>query len=186
MLRPWRPSDAPALLQVVAQAPDLDRQLPPLPDLAAAGVYLRWAGLPAHRCFALVRGHDLLGSVSITQISLRHRTGWFHYWMSAAGRGQGLAQRAATTVANWALGVGGLFRLELGHRVDNPASGRVAERAGFITEGLERAKFSYQPGVRTDVRTMARLATDPVPACDPIRLLQAVPVPELADRGSGS
>jgi RimJ/RimL family protein N-acetyltransferase len=52
-----------------------------------------------------------------------------------------------------------LFRLELGHRVNNPASCRVASRAGFAVEGLERQKLLYD-GVRYDVELHARLATD--------------------------
>jgi RimJ/RimL family protein N-acetyltransferase len=56
-----------------------------------------------------------------------------------------------------------LFRLELGHRVNNPASCRVASRAGFLVEGLERQKLAYD-GVRFDVELHARLATDAVPA----------------------
>ncbi|WP_235994945.1 GNAT family N-acetyltransferase [Nonomuraea montanisoli] len=53
----------------------------------------------------------------------------------------------------------GLFRLELGHRVDNPASCRVAAKAGFLAEGIERGKLVYD-GVRHDVERHARLATD--------------------------
>ena len=53
----------------------------------------------------------------------------------------------------------GLFRLELGHRLDNPASCRVASRAGFAAEGVERSKLRYGD-LRFDVETHARLATD--------------------------
>ena len=68
-------------------------------------------------------------------------------------------------MANWALTKGGYERLELGHRVDNPASGGVARAAGFVVEGLERGKFLVN-GVRVDVRTYGRLRSDPVPTTE--------------------
>ena len=58
-------------------------------------------------------------------------------------------------------------RLELGHRVNNPASGHVARSAGFIKEGTERAKFLID-GQRIDVDTYGRLTTDPHPTYDSI------------------
>ncbi len=82
--------------------------------------------------------------------------------MHRAHRCRGTASRAAAIVANWALGPGGLERLELGHRVTNPASKAVAEAAGFVREGVERGKFLLA-GIRVDVLTYGRLVTDPTP-----------------------
>jgi RimJ/RimL family protein N-acetyltransferase len=56
----------------------------------------------------------------------------------------------------------GLERLELGHRVNNPASGAVARAAGFVHEGTEREKFLVD-GERIDVLTYGRLRSDPWP-----------------------
>lgn len=61
----------------------------------------------------------------------------------------------------------GHFRLELGYRVDNPASCRVATRADFITEGTEGAELRYGDA-RFAVETHARLATDPAPDVVPL------------------
>lgn len=73
-------------------------------------------------------------------------------------------------MADWALGERGLERLELGHRVNNPASAAVARSAGFVHEGTERAKFLVD-GQRIDVLTYGRLVDDPKPTCE--RLLLA-------------
>lgn len=78
-------------------------------------------------------------------------------------RGRGVAARGTATVAHWALGGGGLERLELGHRVNNPESGVVARAAGFVLEGRERGKFLID-GERIDVLTYGRLRSDPDPA----------------------
>lgn len=71
-----------------------------------------------------------------------------------------MAGAATRALADWALTDLGLFRLELGHRRDNPASCRVARRAGFTVEDLERAKIRYDDR-RYDVELHARLASDP-------------------------
>lgn len=58
-----------------------------------------------------------------------------------------------------------LFRLELGYRVNNPASCRMAMGAGFVAESIQRQKLRY--GVeRFDVQTRARLRTDPYPVLE--------------------
>lgn len=73
-----------------------------------------------------------------------------------------------TTVADQAF-CDGLERLELGHRLNNPASCRVATRAGFLAEGIERQKLRYGTQ-RFDVELHARLRTDPAPARDLARI----------------
>ncbi|MCT1722762.1 GNAT family N-acetyltransferase [Kocuria marina] len=80
--------------------------------------------------------------------------------MTEAVRGRGWTTRAAATVAEWALDRAGLERLELGHRVNNPASGAVARAAGFRKEGTQRGKFLIA-GERVDVDTYGRLRTHP-------------------------
>lgn len=119
--------------------------------------------------WALTVDDRLVGLVGIT-VDLPNRNGWFWYWMTDEARGRGWTSRAAATVANWALGEGGLERLELGHRVNNPASGAIARAAGFIREGTERGKFLID-GERIDVDIYARLRSDPVPAFEPLRMV---------------
>lgn len=119
------------------------------------------AGSP-HEAWAVVEDDSLVGLVCVS-VDDANRNGWFWYWMTDAARGRGWAARAAATVADWALNARGLERLELGHRMNNPASGAVARRAGFIKEGTERAKFLVD-GHRIDVDTYGRLQSDPAPA----------------------
>ncbi|MFC9128259.1 GNAT family N-acetyltransferase [Streptomyces sp. NPDC057099] len=93
----------------------------------------------------------------------RHATGWVSYWTTRRARGRGVASGACRALARWAFDDAGLVRLELGHRVNNPASCRVALAAGFAAEGIERQKLEYD-GTRYDVERHARLATDEEPA----------------------
>lgn len=167
-LRRWLPGDAPALIAAVAAAPDLVRQVPTMNDEAQARAWI--ATLEGQWVFALCRDDEPVGQVAVTGYDERHGTAWFSYWSAAHIRGTGAMSRAAATVADWALRTAGVRRLELGHRTNNPASGRVAERAGFVPEGIERAKLVYD-GEAFDVRTMSRLASDLWPRYEPISLV---------------
>jgi ribosomal-protein-serine acetyltransferase len=53
------------------------------------------------------------------------------YWVHSAHSGRGIATEAARTLAAAGLQVPGIDRLVIKHDAANPASGRVAEKAGF-------------------------------------------------------
>ncbi|MGO2862041.1 MAG: GNAT family N-acetyltransferase [Brevibacterium sp.] len=122
----------------------------------------------SHRPWAIAIGDRLVGlvCVSVDEVNLN---GWFWYWMHADSRGKGWMSRAAATLADLALNQWGLERPELGHRVNNTASAAVAQAAGFVREGTERAKFLVD-GKRIDVNTYGRLRSDPSPDFEPLRV----------------
>jgi ribosomal-protein-alanine N-acetyltransferase len=62
-------------------------------------------------------------------------------------------------MAAWAFGTLGLHRIEANHSTANPASCRVAERAGFAAEGVKRGEALHADGWH-DMHLHARLATD--------------------------
>lgn len=161
-LRPLHAQDAPAVLDAFTSAPDMARQ-GEVTTLAQAQAYVAHLTTPdaGRHVFAVTIDEHLVGAVGVL-VDTANRTGWFWYWMHAAHRGHGWTSAAATTVADWALAEGGCERLELGHRVNNPASGAVARAAGFVAEGREREKFLID-GERFDVLTYGRLHGDPTP-----------------------
>lgn len=165
-LRPVRADDAPEVLTAFRSAPDMARQ-GDVRDLAGARAQVAWLCGDRMRGTAICRADgSLVGAVAVA-IDGPNRSGWVSYWLHAEHRGSGLVARATATVADRALraesdGGWGLERLELGHRVDNPASGGVARAAGFVREGIEREKFLIA-GQRVDVLTYGRLRSDPAP-----------------------
>lgn len=171
-LRPWRESDVPALIAIFAASDDLSSQYPdPVTDAGSArGCMDRMLGWDERRRnFAITLSGVAVGNIGLSAIERRHSTGWISYFSSGGVRGQGLVTRSTTAVANWALSDFGLFRLELGHRANNPASGAVALAAGFQIEGRERQKLQYGDR-RFDTVTYGRLATDPAPAVENVTL----------------
>ncbi|MGC3993384.1 MAG: GNAT family N-acetyltransferase [Propionicimonas sp.] len=152
--------DAPDVLAAFASHTDMERQ-GDVRTLAAAEAYVARLLSPDRRAVAVVSEGILVGLV-VVEVDAANRNGWLSYWMHAGCRGRGWTSRAATTVADVALTDGGLERLELGHRANNPSSAAVARAAGFVPEGVERGKFLVH-GARIDVVTYGRLGTDPWP-----------------------
>ena len=74
------------------------------------------------------------------------------YWVASEARGRGVATAATRAVAGWAFGaVPELARIQLRADVENVASNRVAEKAGFTREGVLRAhRYNARLGRRSD------------------------------------
>ncbi|MDN7122215.1 GNAT family N-acetyltransferase [Nocardioides sp. ChNu-153] len=182
VLRPWRLDDAPAVLAIFSASDDLDRQYPwPVRNLADAAAcverMLAWQPDPAageRYAFAVLDDGVPVANVALTDVARTHDTAWVSYFSSGAVRGRGLVRRALAAVVTHAFDELGLHRLELGHRVDNPASAAVAEAVGFVPEGVEREGLRYG-ATRHDVRRMALLAHDARPAPrqgeEPVRIV---------------
>jgi RimJ/RimL family protein N-acetyltransferase len=105
------------------------------------------AGMPAAReagealslAVSARDGDGLLGMVGVQRFQWQHRSADIGYWIVPAARGRGIATRAVVLLSRWALRELGLARLQLDADVENPASHRVAERAGFVREGVLRS-----------------------------------------------
>ena len=72
-----------------------------------------------------------LGSLSVYKIDEAQAGAQIGYWTTPAARGRGVAAVAVDTAARWVFGTLAVDRIELCHAVENVASGRVAEKAGF-------------------------------------------------------
>lgn len=105
---------------------------------------------------------DRLGGEPVGTVvaSRRHRDNWeIAYMAYDAGRRRGLMTRAVRLVCGW-LFAEGVGRIEVRTHPENVASQRLAERAGFQREGLERRSI-WLHGVRADAIVWSRLPEDP-------------------------
>ena len=105
----------------------------------------------------------LLGSVSVHSIDQAQSDAQVGYWTAPDARGRGVAGVAVDAACRWVFGALPVERIELCHAVENVASGRVAEKAGFTYEGHLRRSYRYGDGVKHDELLWARLSDDPVP-----------------------
>ncbi len=154
-LRHLRESDVPVVQRACDDA-DSARWLPlPVPyteqDAGAWALGIvpsEWAqGRVASAAVVDAVTDELLGAVGLTPG--RDRTGEVGYWTAPWARGRGVAVRAARLHTGWAVDALGLARVELLTDVRNHASQRVAEKAGFVREGVACA-------VRAEPRGTAR------------------------------
>jgi [ribosomal protein S5]-alanine N-acetyltransferase len=81
------------------------------------------------------------------------------YWVLPDARGRGLAGRAVTLAADWALGAGGYARVEAWVRPDNIPSRRTLEHCGFDLEGRLRS-FLVLGEARSDALVYSRVAAE--------------------------
>ncbi|HEV2593182.1 MAG TPA: GNAT family protein [Gaiellaceae bacterium] len=100
-----------------------------------------------------------LGFAAIVRLDLPNRQGEIGYVVSPEARGRGAASAAVEILTRWGFDELGLLRLELRIDTDNPASARVAERAGYRLDGVLRS-LAFKDGRRTDTAVWSRLASD--------------------------
>ena len=80
------------------------------------------------------------------------------YWIGRDFWGRGFATEALEGALVWASKRWKRRALVAGHFADNPASGRVLEKAGFLYTGETRPAFSQARGAIADTRMMVWLA----------------------------
>jgi RimJ/RimL family protein N-acetyltransferase len=114
--------------------------------------------------FAIVdrQGGEFLGLALLVRIDREGREAEAGYLVAPQARGRGIAGRALRLLSEWALAELGLVRVELRIGADNEASIRVAERSGFVLEGVLRS-VHFKDGLRSDIAVYSRLASDPDP-----------------------
>jgi RimJ/RimL family protein N-acetyltransferase len=169
LLRPWREDDVDPYWAAL-QDHDLrlwnGSEVESRDDAAAILARRRdWTG-GDHASWAVVDAGtgELLGSVSVHLINRDQADAEVGYWTAPAVRGRGIAARAVDAACRWAFTELGLHRVQLYHAVENVASRRVAEKAGFTYEGRLRRSHRYGDGRHHDELLWGRLADDPPPA----------------------
>lgn len=140
-LRPFGPSDLAAIVAASA-----DRRItavttvPEDADEDGARAYIDRQHGRVHRgegwSWAVDVGGEAVGNVTVMWRSRVDGRASVGYWVVPGRRGNGFAVSGVTLAAEWALTQVGVSRLELYVEPWNVVSRVVAERAGFVHEGL--------------------------------------------------
>jgi len=91
---------------------------------------------------------ELVGLAVAPSIDRDELTAELGYLVAPAARGRGVATEGLRQLTEWAFGEG-MLRLELLISVENAASKKVAERCGYVREGVLRNMY-LKPGRRED------------------------------------
>lgn len=159
VLRPLQPSDAPRIAQYVGEY-DVARMVTSLPHpypAQGAEGYILLKQAAASRGEGQDFAIELPGAGLIGVIGAHRKPSGaieIGYWIGKPYWGCGYATEAARAAAAYAapLSEG---PVEAGHFLDNPASGRVLEKAGFAPTGAVIAKYSLARNARAQCRLMA-------------------------------
>jgi RimJ/RimL family protein N-acetyltransferase len=109
--------------------------------------------------FAILDANDAFCGVAVAPaIDRDEQTAELGYVVAPGARGRGVAAEALHQLSDWAFDQG-LVRLYLLISEQNPASKKVAARAGYRFEGVMRSVY-IKPGVREDTEVWARLSSD--------------------------
>lgn len=114
--------------------------------------------------FAVLDAGDgrFYGLVMAVRIERAARTVELGYALAPAARGRGVATEALRLLTGWAFDELGALRIELKIAVENEPSKRVAERCGYLREGVLRS-LHFKQGLRQDTEIWSRLPSDPLP-----------------------
>ena len=149
-LRPWTKDDVPALVAAYAD-PDIQYwHFNSMSEAEAGDLIAKWNDVWKNETGAHWAITNTSEDFAIGRIGLR---AWIEggfaevsYWVAPQSRGVGAASLALGTLSEWLLEDLGLHRLGLEHSVHNPASCRVASKAGYELEGTMRSALLHADG----------------------------------------
>ena len=106
-----------------------------------------------------IETHDgeFLGLGMFVRIEPEGRQGEIGYVVDPAARGRGVATRTLQLLTDWGFSQLGMKRIELWIDTTNSGSERVAERAGYVLEGVLRSVW-FKEEIRRDFGIWSRLA----------------------------
>ncbi len=154
-LRPWQSGDEDSLVRALDGDPEITIWLELIPQPYREPEARMWVAQSsamwregAASPFAVLAEGEVVGGCGINWIDREHAVGDIGYWLRGDARGSGYVTRAVRLAARWAFDCG-CERLQLRADSENEDSLRVAERAGFTREGVQRsARYNPRLGRR--------------------------------------
>ena len=167
LMRPPQPKDARQIACCVNDK-EMARNLARLPHPYAPQDALDWIAYTeqardAGKEYAFVITHAEAGVIGSVGFNRAVGETWeLGYWVDKAVQGKGVATEAAKALLDWGTREFGVTQFVAGHFQDNPASGRVLEKLGFVRVG-EKMLYSQARGGKDPAWRYA-LSADPAVA----------------------
>jgi RimJ/RimL family protein N-acetyltransferase len=138
--------------------------VPVPPDFARTWYdrYVEGRRTASREIFAAVDAHtrEFVGLAMAPHIDVETATMELGYLVAPAARGRGLGTEILRLVTDWAFATHHPKRIELLISTANPASQRVAQRCGYVREGVLRSLY-FKQGEREDTEMWSLLPSDP-------------------------
>jgi len=165
-LRPIRMDDAEDMFFNWASDPEVSRYLPwlPHPDLAETKTviasWLEDLKKPEFFHWCIEYAGTAIGTIAVVSVDERRNFATLGYCLSRRFWNRGIMSEALLAVEEFLFLQAGFNRIEACHHVDNPASGRVMQKAGMRFEGVRRQVALDNQGVLIDLAGYAILRSD--------------------------
>ena len=168
ILRPFTMADAEAMFRNWASDDEVTKHLtwPTHASVEVSRMVLTdWTSSyrkPDYYQWAIIlkeNGPEPIGSISVVHIKGKTRCATIGYCMSRAHWGKGIMTEALSALIDFLFDQVGFNRIEAEHDPNNPASGRVMEKAGMTYEGTSRQEGWSNQGI-IDVSRWAILRCD--------------------------
>ena len=167
-LEPTVPAHAAGLWQAIeASLPELTEFMAWAPSASAANTLTFTERMEQKRqeltdwSFTIFMGQQVAGNISLMGYEALADLAEIGYWLRSDLCGRGVMTEAGRAVVDFGFRDVGCHRLELRAAESNPASIRVAEKLGFVREGLLRDANRSPDGGRLNMHIFGLLATDP-------------------------
>ena len=127
---------------------------------ADARAYIRYlhrqyrSGLPGSWGIVYKPHSKMIGTIGFMWWNEDHSSAEIGYSLAREYWNQGIMSEALKEILRYGLSVMGLHRIEAQHESENPASGRVMEKAGMRKEGTLRGRL-YNKGRYVDMELYA-------------------------------
>lgn len=157
MLRPFVVDDAQAMYQNWANDPQVTRYLTWQPHRSpeeTRQLLAVWSDAYARPdCYNWVMEWEgkPIGNISVVRMNEKSEYAELGYCMGRAYWNRGLMTEAAKAVIDFLFAEVGVNRVGIAHAVQNPASGRVAQKCGLTYEGTLREVYKTSEGVYLDL-----------------------------------
>ncbi len=166
ILRPYRLGDEAAMYRNWASDPDVTKYL--TWDIHASvavtkAVVEDWVGSYASDTvyhWGITEGGELIGDIAVVKWHEREEWCEIGYCMGKAWWGRGYMTESLRAVLRFLFTEVGFHRAALCHDIDNPASGRVMQKAGMQQEGVMRERAKRRDGSFGDIVWYGALARE--------------------------
>lgn len=101
--------------------------------------------------FTIEHDGKFAGVISLHTIDQGNHRAEIGYWLEKSMRGKGIGVTAAELLTDYGLLTIGFMRIEAMVNVDNPASQKLLEKAGYVNEGILRQRVTNHDGKQVDM-----------------------------------
>ena len=112
---------------------------------------------PNHYNWVIETDGEIIGNISVVRVNEGNEYAVLGYCIGVKYWDRGFTTEATKAVIDYLFGEIGFHRVELCHAVQNPASGRVAQKCGMTFEGTRRQAYKGANGEFFDLSDYAIL-----------------------------